>query len=175
MSKASTAKVEKLEKSPVKGTPAKPEKNATPAIETASAIDIVMPGANGVESDKPVHIESRDVSKPEGTAPEKGKTAKQQKQAAPESQVRPAEQNASDKAARKTKLVRHSFTLPKQEYALLGEVKKACRNAGIDVKKTELLRVSLGLLKHLDDVKLKAAIAALPPIKKQRQKKTKQT
>jgi hypothetical protein len=180
MSKASTAKVEKLEKGPAKKTAVHSEQHASPMIETASALDIVMPAGTAPGADKPVQIESSQMPKPEVTTAEQGnkakqgKKSKQEKQEAPQEQEEQQVQGADDKSSRKTKLVRHSFTLPKQEYDLLGEMKKTCRHAGINVKKTELLRVSLGLLKQLDEARLKAAIAALPPIKKRRDKKAKQ-
>jgi hypothetical protein len=180
MSKASTAKVEKLEKGPAKKTAVHPEQHASPMIETASALDIVMPTGTAPSADKPVQIESSQTPKPEeiaakqGNKPKQGKKSEQEKNEAAEGQDGHEEQEADDKSSRKTKLVRHSFTLPKQEYDLLGDRKKTCRHAGIKVKKTELLRVGLGLLKQLDEAKLKAAIAALPPLKKRRDKKSKQ-
>ena len=75
--------------------------------------------------------------------------------------------------AKKPKLVRDSFTMPELEYQALGDVKKACLKAGIDVKKSELLRVGVALVKQLDLAKLKAALAALAPLKAGRPKKEK--
>lgn len=74
--------------------------------------------------------------------------------------------------ARKPKLVRDSFTMPEAEYAVLGEVKKACLRAGYEVKKSELLRVGVGLLRDMDIVALKDILAALPPLKAGRPKKS---
>jgi hypothetical protein len=75
--------------------------------------------------------------------------------------------------AKKPKLVRDSFTMPEQEYQALGDVKKACLKAGIEVKKSELLRVGVALVKQLDLAKLKAALGALAPLKAGRPKKEK--
>jgi len=36
---------------------------------------------------------------------------------------------------KKAKLVRDSFTMPEAEYAVLGQVKRACLKAGVEVKK----------------------------------------
>jgi hypothetical protein len=72
---------------------------------------------------------------------------------------------------RKAKLVRDSFTMPSDEYAVLGEMKKACLNAGVEVKKSELLRIGVSLLRQLDVAKLKAALGALPALKAGRPKK----
>jgi len=62
-------------------------------------------------------------------------------------------------------LVRDSFTMPEQEYAVLAEVKGACLRAGIDVKKSELLRIGVALLGQVDIATLKTVLAALPQLK----------
>jgi hypothetical protein len=62
-------------------------------------------------------------------------------------------------------LVRDSFTMPEQEYAVLAEVKQACLRAGIEVKKSELLRIGVALLGQLDLPTLKHVLAALPQLK----------
>ena len=62
-------------------------------------------------------------------------------------------------------LVRDSFTMPEQEYAVLAEVKQACLRAGIDVKKSELLRIGVALLGQLDVATLKTVLGALPQLK----------
>ena len=75
--------------------------------------------------------------------------------------------------AKKAKLVRDSFTMPEDEYQVLSDVKKACLKAGLAVKKSELLRIGVALIKNLDNAKLKAAIASLPLVKAGRPKKEK--
>jgi len=62
-------------------------------------------------------------------------------------------------------LVRDSFTMPEQEYAVLLEVKQACLRAGIDVKKSELLRIGVALLGQLDVATLQGVLTALPQLK----------
>ncbi len=73
----------------------------------------------------------------------------------------------------KIKLVRDSFTMPETEYAVLGEVKKECLKAGIAVKKSELLRVGVSLVRKLDINALANLVAALPVLKAGRPKKDK--
>ena len=73
--------------------------------------------------------------------------------------------------ARKPKLVRDSFTMPEQEYAVLGQVKKACLKAGFDIKKSELLRIGVALINQIDLVTLKTVLVALPQLKTGRPKK----
>lgn len=75
--------------------------------------------------------------------------------------------------AKKAKLVRDSFTMPETEYAVLSHVKKACLSAGIEAKKSQLLRVGLLLLSKTDLATLKTLIANLEPLKAGRPKKDK--
>lgn len=74
---------------------------------------------------------------------------------------------------KKPKLVRDSFTMPEQEYALLGQVKKTCHAGGLDIKKSELLRIGVAQLAAMGIKKLKAAQAALTPLRAGRPKKHK--
>lgn len=78
-----------------------------------------------------------------------------------------------EKAAKphKEKLVRDSFTMPESEYAVLGQVKKACLKNGIEVKKSELLRIGVALISRLDMATLKQVLASLPQLKTGRPKK----
>jgi len=62
-------------------------------------------------------------------------------------------------------LVRDSFTMPEQEYAVLGAVKQACLKAGFEVRKSELLRIGVALLGQLDTKSLRAVLDSLPQLK----------
>jgi len=85
----------------------------------------------------------------------------------------PKAEKPQDKAARphKEKLVRDSFTMPETEYAVLGQVKKACLKAGVEVKKSELLRIGVSLISRLDMAALKEVLGSLPQLKTGRPKK----
>lgn len=90
--------------------------------------------------------------------------------------AKPAAKQAAKPKVEKTKkpkLVRDSFTMPEQEYALLAQLKKACLAAGVEIKKSELLRIGVAQLAGLDVKKLAAAQAALTPLKAGRPKKHK--
>jgi len=63
------------------------------------------------------------------------------------------------------RLVRDSFTMPEQEYAVLATVKQACLKAGVEVKKSELLRVGVALLGQLDTASVRAVLDSLPQLK----------
>ncbi|MES2018452.1 MAG: hypothetical protein V4484_18340 [Pseudomonadota bacterium] len=71
---------------------------------------------------------------------------------------------------RKAKLVRDSFTMPEQEYAVLGQVKKACIKAGFEIKKSELLRIGVALISQLDTATLQEVLSSLPQLKTGRPK-----
>ena len=75
--------------------------------------------------------------------------------------------------AKKAKLVRDSFTMPEAEYEVLSQVKKACLKAGVEVKKSQLLRIGLVLLSKTDVPALKKLISGLAPLKAGRPKKEK--
>lgn len=59
-------------------------------------------------------------------------------------------------------LLHASFTMPKEEYKPLAEVKRACLKAGIELKKTELLQANVALMRQMDLEKLKERLCALP-------------
>jgi hypothetical protein len=109
-------------------------------------------------------------------AAEKAKPAKETKQAKQPRQtkqkVTKPKTSKADKP-KKPKLVRDSFTMPAQEYALLAQVKKTCHADGIPIKKSELLRIGVAQLATMSTKKLKAAQAALTPLRAGRPKKHK--
>ena len=67
--------------------------------------------------------------------------------------------------AKKAKLVRDSFTMPELEYAQITALKKRCLEAGISVKKSEILRAAVANLSKLSDASLLAAVRRLDVIK----------
>lgn len=87
----------------------------------------------------------------------------------------PALKKPAVKAAKvkKPKLVRDSFTMPQSEYDVLAQVKKACIAAGFEIKKSELLRIGVGMLQKLDVKKIGEAKAGLPALKAGRPSKHK--
>lgn len=72
---------------------------------------------------------------------------------------------AAPAPAARPHLVRDSFTMPEQEYAVLATVKQACLKAGVEVKKSELLRIGVALLGQLDTASLRAVLDSLPQLK----------
>jgi hypothetical protein len=71
---------------------------------------------------------------------------------------------------KKPKLVRDSFTIPKDEYAVIESLKQRASTLAHPVKKSELLRAGLKLLATLPDSSLRTALQAVPSIKTGRPK-----
>jgi hypothetical protein len=70
-------------------------------------------------------------------------------------------------------LVRDSFSIPENEYALLAETKKNCLKAGFEIKKSEIIRIGISLVHQLTLARLKKAQKVLQPVKTGRPKKFK--
>lgn len=69
------------------------------------------------------------------------------------------------KAAKKPKVVRDSFTMPQSEYLKIAEIKETSLKAGLQVKKSEVLRAGLKALCAMDAEQLKVALSGLDKIK----------
>ncbi|MCP3722702.1 hypothetical protein M3I53_06075 [Paraburkholderia sp. CNPSo 3272] len=69
------------------------------------------------------------------------------------------------KRVRKDKVVRDSFTMPKTDYQRIALLKRKCLEAGVAVRKSELLRAGLQLLEAAPQKRLLAAIEALETVK----------
>ncbi|MDR3452103.1 MAG: hypothetical protein P4L96_04765 [Rhodoferax sp.] len=78
-----------------------------------------------------------------------------------------AKPKAADKPvkARKPKLVRDSFTIPKIEYGVLDELKQRAAKLAHPVKKSEVLRAGIKALAALPDAVFLTALEAVPAIK----------
>jgi hypothetical protein len=146
----------------VKAVPPKPAKPlAKPAVKAAPK---AAPAKSAKASVKP---SARPPARPVVKAAAK---AAAKSLAAPGPKRRARKAPAAALAARgateaRPVLVRDSFTMPEHEYAVLAEVKQACLRAGVEVKKSELLRISVALLGQVDIATLKAVLAALPQLK----------
>ncbi len=132
-------------------------KAATKAAMKAPAKAGARPAAKAAPSKAPAASKQ--------TAPKQAAKAASVDKLAPVAEVK--------EKTRKPKLVRDSFTMPEAEYAVLGELKKACLKAGVEIKKSELLRVGVALLRQLDPAKIREIRAGLPTLKAGRPKKSK--
>lgn len=67
--------------------------------------------------------------------------------------------------AKKLKLVRDSFAMPKLEYHVLEELKLRSGLLGLSIKKSELIRAGIKALASFSDANFLAALKAVPTIK----------
>jgi hypothetical protein len=74
---------------------------------------------------------------------------------------------------KKPKLVRDSFTIPKDEYVVIDGLKLRAGKLGQSVKKSELLRAGVKALAAMSDIQFKAALSNVPTIKTGRPKNSK--
>jgi hypothetical protein len=66
---------------------------------------------------------------------------------------------------KKPKMVRDSFTMPKDEYVVIDSLKLRGGQLGQGVKKSELLRAGIKALAAMSDIQFKAALSNVPTIK----------
>jgi len=76
-----------------------------------------------------------------------------------------AEKVVKVKVAKKTKVVRDSFTMPQSEYLKIAEIKELCLKAGLQVKKSEVLRAGVIALCAMNEAQLTRTMSALDKIK----------
>jgi hypothetical protein len=74
---------------------------------------------------------------------------------------------------KKPKLVRDSFTIPKDEYVVIDALKVRAGKLGQSIKKSELLRAGVKALAAMSDIQFKAALSNVPTIKTGRPKNSK--
>ena len=67
--------------------------------------------------------------------------------------------------AKKPKLVRDSFTIPKNEYEAIASLKERALKHGVSIKKSELLRAGLMTLAFMPDAAFAKALADVPTLK----------
>ena len=109
-------------------------------------------------------------------SPTKAKAEKAKVAAAPKAKAAPSKASPIKEAkAKKPKLVRDSFTIPKDEYLVIESLKQRALGLSHPVKKSELLRAGLKLLAGLSDAALRTALQAVPSIKTGRPTKEAQT
>ena len=97
----------------------------------------------------------------------KAKPVKATKVAAPQKAVVVTKPVKAEKPAKvkKPKLVRDSFTIPKDEYEVIDTLKMRGGKLGQPVKKSELLRAGIKALAAMSDIQFKAALIKVPTIK----------
>jgi uncharacterized protein (DUF58 family) len=153
-----------------------------------------------ISASKGHHMLAKPIAKAAPTAPAPAKSAPTKAPvAAKSSTVKPAAKSAPLKAAsapavkkvappaapkkvavpveviklKKSKLVRDSFTMPKEEYAVIETLKLRAGKLGQAVKKSELLRAGIKALAAMTDIQFRAGLSNVPTIKTGRPKHVK--
>lgn len=150
-------------------TPVAAAAAATPVVAVKAARKVAAkkvvkkPATPVTESVKPV---AKAVAKPVLKAAPKT-TAKPAAKAAPKLAVKPVTTPKAEKSvkAKKPKLVRDSFTIPKAEYTVLDDLKQRAGKLASAVKKSELIRAGVKALAAMSDAAFLAALKVVPTIK----------
>ncbi|MBK6293684.1 MAG: hypothetical protein IPF55_04555 [Rhodoferax sp.] len=103
------------------------------------------------------------LSKP--PIPAKPSTSKATLPPKPVAAKQPVPKPAKPVKAKKPKLVRDSFTIPKAEYTVLVDLKARAAKLASPAKKSELLRAGVKALAAMSDVAFVAALKSVPTIK----------
>lgn len=129
-------------------------KPSTKPAPTAPAAGLTAKPAAAIKMPPPAIPAVKSLVKKPAAAPlaTKPKTAK-------------AEKPAKADKPKKIKMVRDSYTMPENDYAQLAELKKKCLQAGVHVKKSELLRAGLLSLSKLPDAALIKAVEQVEKLK----------
>jgi hypothetical protein len=155
----------------------KPSKKTTPASSRANGRTkpAVAPAAAPEKPAVPARAaraaKTAKPAKPKAAAPKTPRV-----KPAKSVETKPDSVTAEQKAKRlkKEKVVRDSFTMPKSHYEKLAALKQKCLDAGVAVKKSELLRAGLLLLEGVPIARLLDAISAVETVKTGRPAKSPQ-
>jgi len=126
------------------------DKAVAPPVKTKAAEKAVEKAAEKAAETKPASAK---------------KAAKSKRPAAAEAAPVSAPVQAKAKRAKKDKVVRDSFTMPKSDYEKIATLKKKCLDAGVSVKKSELLRAGLLMLESAAPKRLLAAVSSVEAVK----------
>lgn len=148
-------------------------------VATAAAVEKVAAKpqvAKKAVAAKPAQKEVAEKPTPAAKTPAKAvkKTpaaAKEKVAEAPKVEKAEKAAKAKKQAVKKPKLIRDSFTLPETDYTLFASIKQRALAAGVEVKKSEILRAALVTLAKLNDAELASALGLVERIKTGRPKK----
>lgn len=155
-------------------------KPAVKAVAKRAVKNPVVTAKTSVKSDVPtaVKLATKPKAKPVAKTPAKAlpKLAPKATVKAPTKATVSAAQKGKavkDAKAKKPKLVRDSFTIPKAEYTVLDDLKQRAGKLSSAVKKSELIRAGVKALAAMSDMAFLSALKAVPAIKTGRPSKAK--
>ena len=168
MARAKTAAVPEVSEAPAA--------DAMSAAPSAPAAPVVKRAAKRVVKKSPAPaakapaVAAKKVAKAKAAKPAKvAKPAKAEKPVKAEKPQKPQKAVKPAKPA-KAKLVRDSFTIPKDEYDVLDQLKARALGLEQHVRKGELLRAGIRALGEMSDRAFLAAVKAVPTLKTGRPK-----
>jgi hypothetical protein len=139
-------------------------KKAVPAKRAAASATRAKPApARKAKAAAPAKAKAKTEAPAPATAKVKEKATPAAAAAAPVA-AKPAK-------VHKPKLVRDSFTIPKDEYAVLAALKSRALGLGQHVRKSELLRAGIQALGAMGDAAFLDAVGAVPTLKTGRPRK----
>jgi hypothetical protein len=120
-------------------------------------------------------MSAKATSKPAATAKAASPAGKARKKAGArkatgESVVEKVGKTPDEHPKERVKLVRDSFTMPREDFDLIDRIKARAIEFKRPAKKSELLRAGLQVLAALQDTQLRAALDSLRPLKSGRPK-----
>lgn len=141
---------------------AKPAAQAAPRARKSGT----APAQAAAKASAPPAVKAAAKPRVRATAP----TAKAAPRALPPPAAAAVAAPAPLSTKQKHKLVRDSFTIPKDEYAVLTGLKQRAAKLAHHAKKSEVLRAGVQLLSALPDAAFLAALQAVPSLKTGRPK-----
>ncbi len=139
-------------------------KNSAAIKPTSAALAAVRPAQAGARAVAPLPL-TRAPAKANSipTAAKSGPAAKEKSNADAKAVTKPK----SDKVvkAKRVKLVRDSFTIPKHEYAVIDDLKQRANKLGKPIKKSELLRAGILALAAMSGADFLASLQVVQIIK----------
>ena len=132
---------------------------ATPAAATKTA-SAKVPAKKTAAS----NVKAGLATKPAKSKKEKVATPAAKPAAAPPKAAAAAKE-AKEAKAKKPKLVRDSFTIPKNEYTVLEDLKMRAAKLGRPAKKSEVLRAGVMALAAMGDAAFLASVSGVPAVK----------
>ena len=132
------------------------------SAKSAASKAVTSPAKSPAKSPLKTAVKSRVKAKPSTQA----KTAVKSAVKTPvKSAVKPVIKTAKVEKAKKPKMIRDSFTIPKTEYLVIDALKERAGKLSRAAKKSELLRAGVKALAAMSDAAFLAALSAVPTIK----------
>jgi hypothetical protein len=128
------------------------------SAKSAASKAVTSPAKSPAKSPLKKAVKSRVKAKPSTQA----KTAVK---SAVKTAVKPVIKTAKVEKAKKPKMIRDSFTIPKTEYLVIDALKERAGKLSRAAKKSELLRAGVKALAAMSDAAFLAALSAVPTIK----------